>query len=50
VTKGAFAVESLPGEKLDKHSAWHVDARDQGTRFEVLEDVEFFLIRLPTFN
>jgi len=50
VTKGAFAVENRPGEKLDKHSAWYVDARDEGTKFEVLEDTEFFLIRLPTFN
>ncbi len=50
VTKGAFAVENRSGEKFDTHSAWYVDARDQGTKFEVLEDVEFFLIRLPTFN
>jgi len=50
VTQGAFAVENLPGEKLDKHSAWYVDARDRGTRFEILEDAEFFLIRMPTFN
>lgn len=50
VTKGAFAVENRPGEKLDKHSAWYVDARDEGTKFEVLEDTEFFLVRMPTFN
>ncbi len=50
VTKGAFAVESLPGGKLERHSAWYVDARDQGAKFEVLEDTEFFLIRMPTFN
>ena len=50
VTKGAFAVENRPGERLDKHSAWYVDARDEGTKFEVLEDTEFFLVRMPTFN
>jgi len=50
VTKGAFAVENRPGEKLDRHSAWYVDKLDEGTKFEVLEDTEFFLVRMPTFS
>ena len=32
------------------NAAWQVDARDEGAKFEVLEDTEFFLIRMPTFN
>jgi hypothetical protein len=48
VTRGAFATDSSD-DKLDAHSAARVDTRDQGTTFEVVEDAEFFYIRMPAF-
>jgi hypothetical protein len=49
VIKGAMRASSC-ADLLDANSAFHLDAAEKGTSFEVVEDVEMFVIRLPVFD
>jgi len=49
LTRGAMRA-SNSGEALDANTAWRLDSADVGATFEVMEDAEIFMIRLPVFS
>jgi len=49
VTQGAMRASSCD-ETIDAQCAFRVDAADMGTSFEMIEDTEMFVIRLPAFS
>ncbi|MGO9450119.1 MAG: cupin domain-containing protein [Candidatus Binataceae bacterium] len=49
LTSGAMRA-SNSSEALEAHTAWRLDSADVGATFEVMQDAEIFMIRLPVFS
>ena len=49
VTSGVMSASNFD-ESIDRHSAFRLDSSDSGVTFEIVEDAEVFVIKLPHFT